>query len=73
MIGLGNDEVMTYAAFGVHRRLIEDDGFDPQSDEYYAELDNRMRTEFPHKLDAEVETKRGKPQGCVSRGFRIPQ
>jgi hypothetical protein len=47
----GNNEVMTYAAFGVHRRLIEDEGFDPQSDEYYSELDNRMRTEFPHKFD----------------------
>ena len=54
----GNDEVMTYAAFGVHRRLIEDDGFDPQSDEYYTELDNRMRTEFPHKFDA-----KSKPNG----------
>jgi hypothetical protein len=41
---------MTYAAFGVHRRLIEDEGFDPQSDEYYAELDKRMIAEFPHKL-----------------------
>jgi len=46
----GQDEVMTYAAFGVHRRLIEDEGFDPQSDEYYAELDKRMVAEFPHKL-----------------------
>ena len=46
----GQDEVMTYAAFGVHRRLIEDEGFDPQSDEYYAELDKRMIAEFPHKL-----------------------
>ncbi len=46
----GQDEVMTYAAFGVHRRLIEDEGFDPQSDEYYAELDKRMIDEFPHKL-----------------------
>jgi hypothetical protein len=46
----GRDEVMTYAAFGVHRRLIEDEGFDPQSDEYYVELDKRMIAEFPHKL-----------------------
>jgi hypothetical protein len=55
----GNDEVMTYAAFGVHRRLIEDEGFDPQSDEYYSELDNRMRTEFPHKFDAKSKTNGG--------------
>ena len=46
----GQDEVMTYAAFGVHRRLIEDEGFDPTSDDYYAELDKRMVSEFPHKL-----------------------
>ena len=48
----GNDSAMTYAAFGVHRQLIEDEGFDPQSDEYYNELDNRMRKEFPHKFAA---------------------
>lgn len=48
----GSDQTMTYAAFGVHRQLIEDEGFDPQSDEYYNELDNRMRKEFPHKFAA---------------------
>jgi hypothetical protein len=46
----GQDEVMTYAAFGVHRKLVEEEGFDPQSDEYYSEIDRRMRTEFPHKF-----------------------
>ena len=48
----GADQTMTYAAFGVHRQLIEDEGFDPQSNEYYNELDNRMRKEFPHKFAA---------------------
>jgi len=48
----GQDEVMTYAAFGVHRKLVEEEGFDPQSDEYYSEIDRRMRTEFPHKFQA---------------------
>ena len=46
----GEDQTMTYAAFGVHRQLIEDEGFDPTSDEYYTELDKRIRTEFPHKF-----------------------
>jgi hypothetical protein len=46
----GNDQTMTYAAFGIHRQLIEDEGFDPTSDEYYSELDKRVRTEFPHKF-----------------------
>lgn len=48
----GQDEVMTYAAFGVHRKLVEEEGFDPQSDEYYSEIDRRMRAEFPHKFKA---------------------
>lgn len=46
----GQDEVMTYAAFGIHRRLVEEEGFDPQSDEYYSEVDRRVRAEFPHKF-----------------------
>ena len=46
----GQDEVMTYAAFGIHRKLVEEEGFDPQSDDYYSEIDRRVRTEFPHKF-----------------------
>jgi len=46
----GKDQSMTYAAFGLHKQLIEDEGFDATSDEYYTELDNRIRTEFPHKF-----------------------
>ena len=42
----GSDEAMTYAAFGIHKRLIEDEGFDPQSDEYYTELDRRVSDKF---------------------------
>lgn len=52
----GTDQTMTYAAFGLHRQLIEDEGFDPTSDEYYNELDKRIRREFPQKFK---ETKRG--------------
>jgi hypothetical protein len=55
----GQDEVMTYAAFGVHRRLIEDEGFDPQSDEYYAEIDKRMSSEFPQKLGQKTQSNGG--------------
>jgi|TARA_X000000950_G_C13895962_1_gene652796 hypothetical protein len=47
----GDDEAMTYAAFGIHKKLVEDEGFDPQSNDYYNELDRRMQTEFPHKLN----------------------
>lgn len=55
----GADQTMTYAAFGIHRQLIEDEGFDPASDEYYNELDNRMRTEFPHKFKGQVRNDTG--------------
>tara|TARA_R100001086_G_scaffold187929_2_gene106006 strand:- start:27 stop:893 length:867 start_codon:yes stop_codon:yes gene_type:complete len=56
----GNDEVMTMGAFGIHRRLIEDEGFDPSSNEYYAELDNRLRHEFPNKFDAKAKANGGR-------------
>jgi hypothetical protein len=46
----GKDQPMTYAAFGLHKQLIEDEGFDATSDEYYTELDSRIRMEFPHKF-----------------------
>tara|TARA_Y100000114_G_scaffold157001_1_gene186516 strand:+ start:589 stop:1485 length:897 start_codon:yes stop_codon:yes gene_type:complete len=55
----GSDEAMTYAAFGIHKKLVEDEGFDPTSDEYYSELDSRMMEEFPHKLDSAQNDKRG--------------
>ena len=46
----GTDEVMTYAAFGIHKKLVEEEGFDPTSDEYYTEVDKRIRSEFPQKF-----------------------
>ena len=47
----GTDNAMTYTAFDIHRRLVEEEGFDPQSQEYYSEVDRRIRLEFPHKFD----------------------
>tara|TARA_Y100000289_G_scaffold51767_1_gene53006 strand:- start:438 stop:1325 length:888 start_codon:yes stop_codon:yes gene_type:complete len=61
----GTDQTMTYAAFGIHRQLIEEEGFDPSSDEYYSELDNRIRTEFPHKF---AEAKRDSGPRVASAG-----
>tara|TARA_R110000782_G_scaffold170493_1_gene262227 strand:- start:832 stop:1776 length:945 start_codon:yes stop_codon:yes gene_type:complete len=46
----GDDEIMTQAAFTIHRRLVEEEGFDPQADEYYSEIDKRIRGEFPQKF-----------------------
>ena len=42
----GQDEAMTFAAFGIHKKLVEDEGFDPQSDDYYSELDRRISGKF---------------------------
>ena len=42
---------MTYTAFEIHKDLTEKEGFDPQTDEYYAEVDKRIRLEFPQKFD----------------------
>tara|TARA_R100001440_G_scaffold2563_1_gene7201 strand:- start:942 stop:1877 length:936 start_codon:yes stop_codon:yes gene_type:complete len=61
----GNDEAMTFAAFGIHKKLIEDEGFDPQSDDYYNELDSRIKREFPHKFGEEQSTGR-KPAQTVA-------
>ena len=48
----GQDEAMTYAAFGIHKKLVEEEGFDPTSDEYYSELDRQVADSFPHKFSA---------------------
>ena len=46
----GTDRAMTYTAFEIHKDLTEKEGYDPSSDEYYAEVDKRMRVDFPHKF-----------------------
>ena len=46
----GTDNAMTYTAFDIHKQLVEQEGFDGQSDEYYSEVDKRIRLEFPHKF-----------------------
>ena len=52
----GQDQAMTYAAFGIHKGMVEQEGFDPLSDEYYVEIDTRIRTEFPHKFSDDSKT-----------------
>ena len=46
----GRDRAMTYTAFEIHKDLTEKEGYDPSSDEYYAEVDKRIRVDFPHKF-----------------------
>ena len=57
----GQDAAMTYTAFDLHKKLTEEEGYDPQSDEYYSEIDKRIRLEFPQKFannEQKVETTR---------------
>jgi hypothetical protein len=68
----GNDTAMTYTAFDMHKKLVEDEGYDPKSDEYYEEIDKRIRLEFPHKF-AKIEgtsTERAKPAQAVASAKR---
>ena len=51
----GQDTVMTFAAFGIHRELVEEQGYDPTSDEYYEEVDKRMKQNFPTKFSQEQQ------------------
>ncbi len=48
----GQDKIMTTAAYTIHQELVEEQGFDPNSDEYYSEVNRRMRGEFPHKFQS---------------------
>jgi hypothetical protein len=52
----GTDKAMTYTAFDLHKTLVDEEGYDPKSDEYYVEIDKRMRVEFPHKFDTNNDT-----------------
>jgi len=61
----GKDRAMTFTAFEIHKDLVEREGFDPQTDEYYEEVDKRIKLEFPHKFDTK-ETQTSKPTQNVA-------
>ena len=66
----GQDSAMTYTAFDLHKKLTEQEGFDPSSDEYYSEIDKRIRVEFPHKFGNSVPTESAKPTQVVASAKR---
>ena len=66
----GQDTAMTYTAFDLHKKLTEEEGFDAQSDEYYAEIDKRMRLDFPHKFGKTETTASTKPTQTVASAKR---
>jgi hypothetical protein len=65
----GSDNAMTYTAFDIHKVLVEEEGFDPNTTEYYSEVDKRIRLEFPHKFDS-VERSTGQPAQNVASAKR---
>jgi hypothetical protein len=68
----GQDEPMTLTAFSIHKKLIEEEYFDPSSDEYYDELDKRMRDDFPHKFQQESRSNARAPVAGASRSSGKP-
>ena len=69
----GKDSAMTYTAFDYHKKLTEQEGFDPNSTEYYAEIDKRMRIAFPHKFDNTKSQESTKPTQTVASAKRSVQ
>ena len=66
----GSDNAMTYTAFDLHKKLTEEEGFDAQSDEYYNEIDKRMKLDFPHKFGNTDSTVTTKPTQTVASAKR---
>jgi len=66
----GTDNAMTYTAFDLHKKLTEEEGFDPNTDEYYKEVDRRMRLDFPHKFDNTEQKEPTKPTQTVASATR---
>ena len=66
----GTDKAMTYTAFDIHRQIVDEEGYDPKSDEYYAEIDKRIRLEFPHKFGTNNPTESARPVQTVASSKR---
>ena len=69
----GKDEAMTYASFGIHKKLVDEEGMNPNSDEYYAAVDKRMREEFPHKFGVNSSESTRPVQPVASAGRSTTQ
>ena len=66
----GQDRAMTFTAFEIHKDLVEKEGYDPKSDEYYAEVDKRIRVDFPNKFDKDRGIETSKPVQSVASAQR---
>ena len=66
----GQDRAMTFTAFEIHKDLVEKEGFDPKSNDYYEEIDKRIRVDFPHKFDRSGNRKTSEPVQTVASATR---
>ena len=66
----GKDSAMTYTAFDLHKKLVDEQGYDPKSDEYYAAIDKQMRLDFPHKFAKTESQESTKPTQTVASATR---
>jgi len=62
----GEDDAMTFAAFGLHKKLVQEEGFDPASNDYYDALDSRMKNAFPHRFPDEEVTRQNRSGQTVA-------
>ena len=69
----GQDRAMTFTAFEIHKDLVEKEGYDPQSNEYYEEVDKRIRVDFPHKFGNTNSQESTKPTQTVASAKRSVQ
>lgn len=66
----GQDRAMTFTAFEIHKELVENEGYDPKSEEYYAEINKRIRVDFPHKFGNTNQQTTSKPVQSVASANR---
>ena len=69
----GKDRAMTFTAFEIHKDLVEKEGFDPKGDEYYVEIDKRIRVDFPHKFGSTGTTTSKPVQSVASANRSVKQ
>ena len=66
----GSDRAMTFTAFEIHKDLVNKEGFDPKSNEYYKEVDRRIKLDFPHKFDKGGSVNTSEPVQTVASAKR---
>ena len=66
----GTNRAMTFTAFEIHKDLVEKEGYDPKSNEYYEEIDKRIRVDFPHKFDNSGDIQTTRPVQSVASANR---